>query len=1071
MINSLRTAVGIGVLGLASTCWAQPSATILGKVKDASDAVVEGAQVSATNTAIGLTRNTVTTNTGDFELPALPITGAYKLTVTKQGFQTQEFSGIVLQVDQQARYDVTMKVGSVSEKVEVTTEAPIINTEIGSIGQVIPNRTIVDLPLNGRNFVQLAQLLPNVVRGPSGQQTGATTIAVSGGRYGKTEFLLDGIEDSDQLYDGVMLTPSVDAIQEFKVQANSFSAEYGRGDAVVNATIKAGTNQYHGVLYEFLRNNDLDARNFFATGNFPYRQNQFGGSLGGPILHDKTFFFVNYEGTRIRQGQTFNDLVPTAAQRNGDFSGLSTAIKDPLTGAPFPGNVIPANRVDPSTAYFLQFIPVPNSGPNNFIYSAPFQSDSDQGNLRIDQRLGANDTLFGRYSIDNLNAFNPGSFPDQGAYTQGLRTQNAVISETHLFSPTVLNELRLGYARLKNSNLPIGLGTNYTEKAGINGFEQTSLTFPGFPQLSITGLTGINGQTYKPIINPTNTYEIVDSVSITRGAHNIKIGTDLRKYDLSSTNSANSRGNFSFSGKYSGYGFADFLSGYPSSGARSFPRNFFGEYETRYHFFAQDDWKVSSKLTLNLGLRYELNLQPTSKLGQSADFDFVNDDWIASTYKGNINLTTQQVAQFAYPVYQNMIKTAAQAGLPNKLLYNDYKNFAPRLGFAWRPFSDNRTVVRGGYGIFYLLTSGNNTVSAPIINVPFILDESKSQPTVNGFPTLAVENYFPPFSTHASFNTPLTFGFNPHEKTPYMNEWNVAIQRELVPDLSLEAAYVANKGTHLENAFAENIAAPGPGNYQSRVPFPLLGTGQYYDNSGNSIYNALEVKLEKRFSKGVSFLVGYQWGKSIDYGTNDQSPANPDNPFNYRTMRGPSDLDVGQRLVANFVAELPYGRGRAFGSGMNRAEDAIVGGWEVAGIATFQGGQPFTPGISGDPANVGFNYARRPDVVGDPSGKGCPNQCFNPAAFAVPAAYTIGDAGRNIIFGPGLANWDFSFMKNFHFTESCYLQLRSEFFNTFNHTQFLNPGGAGLLIDNANAGKTFSARDPRIIQFALKLYF
>lgn len=1071
MFNSIRTAVVIGGLALASVCWAQPSATILGKVTDASGAVVEGARVSVANTATGLTRNTVTTGTGDFELPSLPITGAYTLTVEKQGFQTQEFSGIVLQVDQHARYDVTMKVGNVSEKVEVTTEAPIVNTETGTIGQVIPNRTIVDLPLNGRNFVQLAQLLPNVVRGPAGQQTGATTISVSGGRFGKTEFLLDGIEDSDQLFDGVMLTPSVDAIQEFKVQENSFSAEYGRGDAIVNATIKAGTNQYHGVLYEFLRNNDLDARNFFATGNYPYRQNQFGGSLGGPILHDKTFFFANYEGTRIRQGQTFNDLVPTAAQRSGDFSGLSTTVKDPLTGVPFPGNMIPANRINSSTSYFLQFIPLPNSGTNNFIYSAPFRSDSDQGNLRVDQRLGANDTIFGRYSINNLSAFNPGAFPDQGAYTQELRTQNAVISETHLFGPTVLNELRLGYARLKNSNLPIGLGTNYTEKAGINGFEQTSLTFPGFPQLSITGFTSINGQAYKPIINPTNTYEIVDSVSITRGSHTIKIGTDLRKYDLSSTNSANSRGNFSFSGTYSGYGFADFLTGYPSSGARSFPRNFFGEYETRYHFFVQDDWKVSSKLTLNLGLRYELNLQPTAKLGQSADFDFVNGYWIVSTYKGNINLTTQQVAQYAYPVYQDMIKTAAQVGLPNKLLYNDYKNFAPRIGFAWRPFAGNRTVVRGGYGIFYLLTNGNNTVSTPIINVPFILDESKSQPTVNGFPTVQVQDYFPPFSTQAHFNTPLTFGFNPYQKTPYMNEWNLAVQRELVPNLSLEVAYVANKGTHLERTFEENIAPPGPGSYQSRVPRPLLGTGEYYDNSGNSLYNALEVKLEKRFSHGVSFLIGYEWGKAIDYGTSDQGPPNPDNPFNYRTMRGPSDLDVGQRLVANFVEELPFGRGKAFGSSMNRAADALLGGWEVSGIATFQSGMPFTPGISGDPANVGFNYARRPDVVGDPSGSGCPNQCFNPAAFAVPAAYTIGNSGRNVIFGPGVANWDLSFMKNFRFTESKYLQFRSEFFNTFNHTQFLNPSGAGLLIDNANGGKTFGARDPRIIQFALKLYF
>jgi hypothetical protein len=1063
-------------------CWAndaaaQPSAKILGRVSDATAAAVENAKVTAENTATGLRRETTTNSSGDYELPLLPITGRYDLSISKTGFQTYQLSGIELQVDQQARYDVALTVGNIAERISVTAEAPIVNTEMGSIGQVIPNRTIVDLPLNGRNFVQLATLLPDTVRGPNGQQTGNTTIAVSGGRFGKTEFLLDGISDSDQLFDGVTLTPSVDAIQEFRVQQNSFSSEYGRGDSVVLATIKGGTNEFHGALFEFLRNDKLDSRNFFARSKDPYRQNQFGASAGGPILKDRTFFFLNYEGTRIRRGLTFNSVVPSTAFAQGNFSSVSTQIRDPLTGDPFPGNLIPSNRIDPSTAFFLKFYPPPNTAQGTFVYSAPFSSNVDQGNVRIDQAIGSRDSLFGRYSINNLSAFNPGNFPGQGGFSQELRSQNAVLTYTHLFTPTTLNELRLGYTRMKNSNLPEGLGNNYTAQAGIGGFEQTSLNFPGFPNFSISGFTGINGRTFQPIINPTNMYQIIDNFSLIRGRHTIKVGADLRKYDLSSTNAAFSRGSFSFNGTYSGNAFADYLLGYPSSGSRSFPRNFFGMYETRYHFYVQDDFKVTPNLTLNLGLRYELNIQPTPKLGQAADFDFITGKWIVATYKGSINLTTQQVAQFAYPVYKDQIVTTDQAGLPNKLFYNDYNDFAPRIGFAWRPLGNNRTVIRGGYGIFYLLTSGNNIVSAPIINVPFILDESKLQPTANGRPTLQIQNFFPPFSTSASFSTPLTYGVNPHMRTPYLHEWNFAVQREIVPNLSLEISYVANKGTHLEEAFPQNLAPPSATDlrpFQQRRPRPDLGTGQFYDNSGNSNYNALNVRLEKRFSRGVYFLLGYAWGKAIDVNSSDQGPVNADNPFNLRTMRGPSDLDVTHRFVGSFGVELPFGRGRALGSGMPRAADLIVGGWQVSGIATFQSGMPFTPVISADPANVGFTYGRRPDVIGtghvDNPG---PGRWFNPADFKLPAQYTIGNAGRNILRGPGVNNWDLSILKNFHFTERIYLQFRTELFNAFNHTQFNTPaaGSSTVTIDTATAGQLFSARDPRIMQFGMKLYF
>ena len=375
-------------------------------------------------------------------------------------------------------------------------------------------------------------------------------------------------------------------------------------------------------------------------------------------------------------------------------------------------------------------MPAQNTATGTFAYAAPFQNDQNQGNARYDHVFSSKDSLAIRYSINHLEAFIPGAYPNNGGNNQRQRVQNLVASETHIFSPAVINELRLGYTRMHNANLNQGLGTNYTAQAGIGGFEETSLNFPGFPQLSITGFQGIAGNAFQPLVNPTNMYEIVDSLSWIKGSHAVKFGADLRDYRLTSTNSANSRGSFSFTGTYTGNAFADYLTGYPTSGARSFPRNLFGQYEKRYHFYVQDDWKVARNLTLNIGLRYELNLQPTAMLGQAANFNFDTGRWAVSTYNGQINTVSQQVAQFAYARYSNLIDKATDLGLPNKLWYNNYKDFAPRLGFAWRPFGDNKTVIRSGGGIFYLLTSGNNAVSTPIINVPFIVDESKQQPTV-----------------------------------------------------------------------------------------------------------------------------------------------------------------------------------------------------------------------------------------------------------------------------------------------------------------------------------------------------
>jgi len=1058
---------------LAVTVWGQSTATMVGRVADPSGAVLSGAQVTSRNTATGLERSTRTTQTGDFELPLLPITGVYNLVVTQPGFQTAELTGITLQVDQRARFDFTMKVGAVSERITIQETTPIVNTESGSIGQVISNKKIVDLPLNGRNFTQLASLLPNAITGTSGT-VGATTVTVSGGRSSKTEFLLDGISINEQLFDGVALRPSVDAIQEFKVQANSFSAEFGRGNAILNATIKGGTNALHGSVYEFLRNDKFDARNFFLARKAPYRQNQFGTAAGGPVRKDKDFFFLNYEGLRVRQGRAFNPVVPSTAFRRGDLSAVTTPVRDPLTGDPFPGNIIPQTRINPATNYFLQFIPEPNTPLGTFSYAAPFRDTQNQGNVRYDHIFSTNDSLSGRYTVNNLERFSPGVYQAAGGVTQRQRTQNLAISETHVFSPTMFNELRLGYTRMHNANINQGLGTNHTIQSGIRGFEETSQNFPAFPQLSITGFQGMPGNSFQPLVNPTNMYQVVDNVSRIRGAHTIKFGADLRNFRLTSTNSANSRGNFSFTPNYTGAAFADFLTGYPTSGVRAFPRNLFGLNEFRHHFYVQDDWKVSSNLTLNIGLRYELNLQPTAVDNQSAMFDFENSRWVVSTMPdGNINLISQQVSRFAFPRFQSQIVKASDVGLPNKLLYNRYNDFAPRLGLAWRPFGDNKTVLRLGAGMFYLLTSGNNIVSAPIINVPFIVDESKQQSIVNGRPTLDVRGFFEPFSQNANFTTPLTYALNPRLKTPTMHQWNLAIQREIVRNLSLEVAYVGNKGTYLERALPRNLPMVSSTDlrpFQSRRPNPALGTGFYYDNRENSNYNALEAKLEKRYSQGLSFLLGYSWSKVIDGSSNDQGGGSSDNPFNLRTMRGRSDFDTGQRFIASFSAELPFGKGKAFGGGMSRGADLVAGGWQLQGIVTFQGGFPFTPTIASDPANVAFIYARRPDVVGTGQVSSCrQEQCFNIADFRVPQPFTIGNAGRNILRGPGLNNWDLAIFKNFNFTERVYLQFRAEAFNAFNNTQFNNPNG-NIEIPT-QGGRIFSAKDPRIGQLGLKVYF
>jgi Carboxypeptidase regulatory-like domain/TonB dependent receptor-like, beta-barrel len=1070
-VGLLVSAVLLSVIFVPSV-QAAPTGTILGTIRDSSGSVIQGATVTALHVETNLSRSAVTDGNGDYIIASLPI-GAYKITATLQGFRQAVMPDVVLQVDQKARIDINLEVGEIANQVTVTGMAPLVETEGSSVGQVVDNKKIVDLPLNGRDFTQLAALTPGVLTsqttGQVGEQTGFTMVQAGGGGANKTEFLLDGITNQEQLFDGVQFRPSVDTLQEFRVLENSFSAEYGRGSAIINATTKAGTNEFHGSLFEFLRNDKLDARNFFALSKDPNKQNQFGGTVGGPVKlpgifngENSTFFFYGFEGLRIRRGLTRNTLVPGQAFRSGDFSALSTPIRDPLTGQPYPGNRIPDSRISDTSKFLLGFVPLPNNSTGTLQYAASSVNDYNQHSIRVDQRIGKGN-LYVRYSINDQSRVNPGVLPTSGTVDQETRTQNVVVSYSHIFTPTLLNEVRIGYGRLFNANSPQGLGNNVTVQAGIRGFDQTSINFPGFPNINVTGFGGlINGVAFAPIVNPTNTWHITDNLTLIRGRHNTRIGVDVRRFHLTSTNAAFSRGSFNYSGVYSGNGFADFLLGYPNSGIRDFPRNQFGLTDNQYHFYVQDDFKIAPRLTLFLGLRYEFNTLPRADQAQAGRFDPSLGKVVVSTLpNGEINLATQQVASIVYPTFRDVIVTAREVGQPNDLQEIDHKQFSPRVGFAYRPFNNNRTVVRAGYGIFYVLQRGNPAVSTPIINLPFILDEFKNNSTP-----------VPAFTTASLFDAPFVFGtalintFDTKLRSPYQQEWNLAVQHELLPSLALDVAYVGSKGTRLERTLPFNFAPPGSGPLQNRRPFPRFSGGGYYQNSGSSIYHSMQVKLEKRYTAGLSMLAAYTWAKLIDDVSG--SFADPRNPGLERSL---GSLDTPHRLVTSFSYELPFGKGKHFAGGIPSWANKFVGGWQLGGIVQYQSGFPYTPVLgSPDPVNVGFEYARRPNRIrsgklDDPT----IDRYFDLSAFTVPATGTIGNSGRNILRGPGIKNWDLVILKNTNITERVYHQFRLELFNAWNTPQFRNP--STNVDPGSNGGRILAARDPRIIQVAMKLNF
>lgn len=1065
------------ILGASLSLCAQ-SAQITGLVTDPAGNAVPGAAVSVTNVDTGI-RNDVMTNEQGYYTVLFLNPGHYQIRVQKQGFKVLERPAIELNIAQIARVDLSLQLGELAESITVAAEVPLLATESGTVGQVIGNKKILDLPLNGRDFTQLATLVPGAISRGVNASLDAPAMSVNGARNGRTVFMIDGGSVSSQYFDVASITPSIDAIQEFSVQSNSFSAENGQGMAVIAVALKSGTNQIHGSAFEFLRNQVLDARNFFNTSSTrpPVRQNQFGFNLGGPVwlpkLHngrDRTFFFGDYEGTRIRRASQFNTLVPTAAMRAGDFSGRPV-ISDPATTRldsarpggfvrdPFPGNRIPAERFSPQANYFLQFYPQANTATGTFSFAPTRRNETDKFDIRIDHRFSSADSLSSSYSLNETGTYTPGQSEANGGVTLSVRKQRWGLSETHSFNPTTINEFRLGYVRTRFFNTPQGLGTNHTVQSGIGGFLEQSSDFPGFPGLGITGFLGFNPNAFSPIKFRDNKYELIDNVTWIRGAHGLKFGAHFRRYDTATTNAARSRGDFTFSGTYSGNAWADFLLGLPFQGRRTFPRNLFGiKYLWNEHFFFQDDWKISPRLTLNLGLRYELNHQLRTLNNQNASTDPVlKQIVVASDSSGKITVEGQQVGRFLLPLFQDVIVPSSQVGLDGSLRRLDKNNFAPRLGLAWRPTGGD-LVLRLGYGFFYGLIQGNRAESTGIVNAPFLADELSNFNTTP-IPTKTLSNMFSPISQGLNLVPLNFFQIEPDTRDPYFQQWNVTVQKLVANVLSVEGAWVGAKGTRIEFSRPVNVPSPGQGNIQARRPWPRFASGSYVENSAYSTYNAFQMKVEMRAWNGLSWLSSYAFAKSIDNLSGDVQGFASQDPNNNNAEKGPSDYDVKHRYVLSGNYALPFARNR-------RGLFAhLLKNWEIGSIFTVQSGFPFTPTIATDVANTGTSL--RPDRIGRGSVEDRTLQRdFDPTAFRVPQPFTFGNSGRNILYRRGFKNWDFITVRNFPIGENVRLQFRAEFFNFTNTPAF---GAPVANIQADNAGQILSAGEPRDIQLALKL--
>lgn len=1084
------------MLFLTSVLVAQEATgSIRGTITDPSGGTVARAVVSAVHIETGFTRSAQSDSEGNYSLVLLPV-GHYRLDATAAAFQKYVQAGITLSVNEVALVPVQLVVGSQQQSAEVVADAALAQTT-SDLGETVHEHEILDLPLNGRNFSQLGLLQPGVapltqgLKNAGGPLRSGQAYSVNGLRPESNQFLIDGVDNYDAVYAGYALEPPIDAITEFRILTNTASAEFGHSaGSTTNIVTRSGSNQLHGSLYEFLRNDDLDARNFFAHSVEPLKQNQFGGSIGGPIRREKTFFFGYYEGFRNRQGQTYTSTVPSALERQGDFSqtidpssGKVLPLINEITGEPYQGNkLLSTNSISQK---LLAYYPLPNTGTNLFTTTQTLTSYRDQFGARIDHYLSSLDRLFVRYNLSNGSELDP--IAVSGATVPGFpvrendRTQNAVVEETRSFSSALVNIARVSFLRRKFLDVQ-GLNHSSPSTAGFD-FPITLPAQGGLPYIDITGYGNIGD----PLTGPRDTwqtsYSATDSLTWIRKKHELQFGGGIRHDQINVLQGIASNGYFVFAPFPLSNAFASFLTGSPVvflQGGGDLNRGLRGNSLNGY---AQDSWRATSRLTINVGLRYELTYP----------FTEIHNYQTVFVPGAQSKVRPDAPAGLLYP---------GDPGVPGGLIKTDYRGLAPRIGLAWDPTGSGKWIVRSAYGIFYepYYNGQGGPLQDVISAAPWFKIIQIGQPNFSN-PTAGINPNAP------GYNYPITLdSLDPNMRLPYAQDWNLTVQRAFGKSWLLEVAYVGTKGTKLPRFIEANPAVYVPGTCNGQPCSTESNVDQRRPHSGctldqpssacrytsmaylagvvNSEYNGLQTSLRKRFGHGISFLASYVYSKSLDEnssfnmtGGSSQDVAGENdlaqNPFNLRAEHGRSLFDQRHRFVFSHEWQLPSLRGQPAWSRQ------AFGNWQINGILTLATGTPFTVFDSSDvalqgstPEISGFS-ASRPNLIGNPnSGPKTVQEWFDVSAFQrldpATQAGQFGNAGRNVTQAPGMGQYDFSMLKTFGLSESSTLQFRAEFFNIFNRANFGLPNND---ISSPTFGQVQSALAPRQIQFALKLRF
>lgn len=1089
--------IGISVLCLPNLTYAQvTTGTITGEARDAAGAIVPDVKVTIRNISTGLVRETETNESGAYAFYSLPV-GDYELTAERIGFKKLLIPDVVLQIDQKARVDFTLTIGQVEEAVTVEGQTPVLKTETADIGEVIEHKRVVNLPLNGRQFLQLALLSAGTSTFAAGQsdtftgqlQPNVPLITVGGMRDLDNNYTLDGVTMTDYWFGSLPISPSVEAIQEFKVESNlSGAASAGfKAGAQVNITTIAGTNGIHGSLFEFIRNDVLDARNFFDGPKPPFRQNQFGFSLGGPISKNRTFFFGNYEGLRIRQAITRTHSVPTQQRRLGDFSGLAPiydpATTDPVTGArqQFPGNIIPPNRISAAAKSLLEFLPLPNRPGQafNLVSTPQKRSDDNQFTVRVDHNFSEGDHAFIRYTQAISDTFSPfisssvfsiGAAPAPG-YGADIRNKvrNVGVGFTHLFSPKFVNDFRFGYNRIAGGFSPQNAGTDYCGQFGIQGCSQRPIDF-ALPFIS-TGIFSDFGDTTVAPRRRENYFQWTDTMTYEYKKHSLNWGGELLWIQFNPLLAISPDGNFAFNpfytasaqGRLDGNAFADFLLGLPRTaviGRGDINANF---QSYNKHFFLQDVWRARANLTLNFGIRYEINPPPRDLNNRTANLDPTSFLFVLPV-DSNGQPNTAGFLPGVLAKLNGRVTTSTVAGVPNALTRTNYLDFAPRVGLAYS-MNDQRTVLRAGYGIYFQQVSLNE-IGRFAQNPPFFDINVVVNSITNPQPINTILN-----STAAGSITGFTGDFD--RPSPYVQQWTINLQHQISKSLTLEADYLGTKGSHLDLLYSLNQAIPGPGPAPGRRPDQRIPSSFSHDtSSGNSSYHALMLRAEKRLSQGLFFVANYTFSKSIDGGSSILNGRAErilaQNTYDRSLEKGLSVFDRRHRFNISYGYELPFGPGKQFLNSIEGVKSKLIGGWGIQGITTVYSGSHFTAIVSQDRSGSG-DRLDRPNQIADPNtGPRTPQQWFNTSAFVLQPQFTFGNAGRNTVEAPGYNSSDLSVIKNTTVKEGQTLQFRMEIFNLLNHTNFDLPNN---ITDSPDFGRIFSAQPSRQIQFGLKYLF